>query len=416
VEAATIVHRGRWTRADQARNSWPTLPFELPAGARAITVELHYDSSSGAVIDLGCAGPAGWRGWSGAARHRYVITEHAATPGYLRGELEPGLWHVVLGLHRLPRSGADYSLTITTGRAGLLGLPQRPPPVPDRAPVRSLPAGPGLRWVATDLHAHTVHSDGQLTVDELAALAVSRGLDALAVTDHNTVSHHAELAGAGRRYGIALIPGQELTTEQGHANAFGDIGWVDFRAPAAIWLSTVDDRGGLLSVNHPLAADCGWRHQLPARPPLAEVWHSSWLARRWSGPLAWWQAWGTHVTPVGGSDWHDHTGRDRLGAPTTWVAVDEAADGPAELVGAVLDGLRAGRTALAADPGAAVLLPVGDELIAIGATGALLVGPAGRREVCAERAVFPAAGLDGHVLMDHDGMVIAIAGSPRPAV
>src|SRR5256885_3252872 len=158
VEAATTIHRGRWTRADRAEHSWPMLPFELPVGARAITVELHYDSSSGAVIDLGCTGPAGWRGWSGAARHRYVITEQAATPGYLRGELEAGLWHVVLGLHRLPRSGAEYSVTIPAGRAGLLGLPQRPPPVPDRPPARILPAGPGLRWVATDLHAHTVHS------------------------------------------------------------------------------------------------------------------------------------------------------------------------------------------------------------------------------------------------------------------
>jgi hypothetical protein len=387
------------------------LPFELPAGCRALTVVLHYDASAGAVIDLGCAGPAGWRGWSGAARHRYVITPDAATPGYLPGELEAGEWHVVLGLHRLPESGADYTVTVSTGRAGLIGVPQEPPPVPDRPPHRDLPAAPGLRWVATDLHAHTVHSDGQLTVPELAALAVATGLDALAVTDHNTVSHHAELAETGRAYGIALIPGQEITTEQGHANALGDIGWVDFRRPAATWLATVDDRGGLLSVNHPLAADCGWRHRLPVRPPLAEVWHSSWLTRQWSGPLAWWQAWGTDITPVGGSDWHDAA--DRLGSPTTWVAVDAAADGPEELAAAVLAGLRAGRTAVSAHPTAPVLLPVDGALVAIGAAGTLLLGADDRRPVHEERETFPGDGPHGHVLMGHDGLVVAIASAAR---
>lgn len=413
MRATTVVHRGRWTRSDRARESWPRLPFELSAGCRALTVELEYDPSAGAVIDLGCAGPSGWRGWSGAARHRYVITPDAATPGYVPGELEAGRWHVVLGLHRLPEAGVPYTVTISTGGAGLLGLPPQPPPVPPRPPRLTLPTTGGLRWVATDLHAHSVHSDGQLTVDELAALAVSRGLDALAVTDHNTVSHHAELTEAGHRYGIALIPGQEITTELGHANAFGDIGWVDFRRPAATWMSTVEDRGGLLSVNHPLAADCGWRHRLPARPPLAEVWHSSWLARQWSGPVAWWQAWGTDVTPIGGSDWHGHVDGGRLGTPTTWVAVDEAAEGPDELVTAVLDGLGAGRTAVSADPTAPVLLPIDGELTAIGAPGALLIGPDLRRPVRSARQTFHANGHNGHVLMDHDGEVIAIAGAPR---
>jgi hypothetical protein len=376
-------------------------------------VELQYDSSAGAVIDLGCEGSVGWRGWSGSARRRYVITPDAATPGYLRGELEPGTWHVVLGLHRLPAGGIDYTVTISAGRRWLIALPHEPPPVPRRPPVRLLPAAAGLRWVATDLHAHTVHSDGQLTVDELAALAVASGLDALAVTDHNTISHHAELAEVGRRYGIALIPGQEITTEQGHANAFGDIGWVDFRRPATNWVSTVAGRGGLMSVNHPLAADCSWQHPLFVRPPLAEVWHSSWLSRQWGGPTAWWLAWGAQVTPVGGSDWHGHAESDRLGAPTTWVAVDASAHGPDELVDAVLAGLRAGRTAVSANPSAPVMLPVDDRLVVLDAAGTLLMGVEGRRPVRSDREEFAVNSPCGHLLIDHDGQTIALAGAPR---
>ena len=53
-------------------------------------VELEYERS-GAIMDLGCMGAAGFRGWSGGARRSFVITDDAATPGYLPGELEAGL-------------------------------------------------------------------------------------------------------------------------------------------------------------------------------------------------------------------------------------------------------------------------------------------------------------------------------------
>jgi hypothetical protein len=412
VEIATqTVHRGRWTRADRAAGIWPRLPFEVPARCAAVEVELEV-AGPAAVIDLGCEGAAGWRGWSGGARTRYAITPDAATPGYLPGEPEPGLWHVIAGLHRVPESGVDYTVTVRTGGRPRLEQARPAPPVPGRAPRRELPAAAGLRWVATDLHAHTLHSDGELTVPELAALAVEAGLDALAVTDHNTVAHHAELAEVGRRYGIALIPGQEVTTEYGHANAFGDIGWVDFREPAADWVTTVAGRGGLLSVNHPLAADCAWRHPLPVRPPLAEVWHSSWLSPSWGGPVAWWEAWGADTTPVGGSDWHRADGSTALGTPTTWVAVDvTAADaGGQDLAGAVLDGLRAGRTAVSAGRDAPVALPVDGELVALGAAGALVVGDGYLAPVSSDRDTLAGG---GRVLCGHDGRVLALAGLPR---
>jgi hypothetical protein len=411
--AAPVTHRGFWTRDLRADKHWPLLPFEVPPGCRSVAVELEFDPASGAVVDLGCQGVDGWRGWSGGARRSYVITPDAATPGYVPGELEPGEWHVVLGLHRLPASGVEVAVTIRTDDEVALPEKRPNPPVPAKPRPRGLPAGAGLRWVATDLHAHTVHSDGTLTVAELAAEAVAAGLDALAVTDHNTVSHHAELAETGRRYGIALIPGQEVTTEFGHANAFGDIGWVDFREPAANWVKTVRERGGLLSVNHPLAGDHAWRHPLPEHPPLAEVWHSSWLAQEWGGPVAWWQAWGTAATPIGGSDWHRPGDGVRLGAPTTWVAVDAHARNADELVPAVLAGLRAGRTAVSADRTGPVLLPVDGKVIALDAPGTLVVGPEATHKVRFDRDTFDPPGAHGHVLCGHDGAVLALAGTPH---
>ena len=401
--SAPVVHRGRWLPEDRADALYRYLPVEVPRDAEGLRVELAYDRSAG-VLDLGCFGPDDeFRGWSGGARDRYAIGPDWATPGYLAGALTPGEWRVVLGLHRVPADGIAWEIRAATGPVGPAPLAPAPPP-PDR-PVRlaGLPAPDGLRWLAGDLHAHTLHSDGALTIDEVAALAAGTGLDFLAVTDHNTTSHHGALAAAGARYGVVLVPGQEVTCGLGHANAFGDIGWVDFRRPAADWVSTVDARGGLLSVNHPLGGDCAWRQPLPHRPPLAEVWHSDWWDRTWGAPLAWLLAWDPAAVPVGGSDFHEPSSHP-IGRPTTWVAAEDNS------VPAVLAALRAGRVAISADPEGPLLLRVGAELVALGADGLLLTSFTGRRRmVCGERCAFPAE--DGvHWLEDGATRVMAIAG------
>jgi hypothetical protein len=353
-------------------------------------VELEYAPVDGAVLDLGCEGPDGYVGWSGGARSSFVVSERWSTPGYRPTPVVAGTWWVLVGLHRVPAPGVEYRLAVRAATAAEVAAEREaqptPPPVPERGPRRSLPDVDGMRWLAADFHAHTVHSDGQLSIEELAALAVSRGLDALAVTDHNTTSHHAYLPSVSERYGLRLIPGQEVTTDRGHANALGDIGFVDFRNAGAQWQRDVEARGGLLSVNHPLATDCCWRMALDHPTSVAEIWHSSWHAlpvlHNWGGPMAWWLSWDPATVPVGGSDFHGY-GSDALpGAPTTWV-LTEGDD--------VLGGVAAGRTAVGADPSGPVLLPLGDELLALGADGLLLGGfDAGRRLVVGDRVAFPA--------------------------
>jgi hypothetical protein len=407
----TTIHRGRWSRGDRAADPYRYLPVDVPPGTGGLTVTLAYDRSAG-VLDLGCFGPAGFRGWSGAARDGFAIGATAATPGYLPGPLEPGSWQLVLGLHRIGPDGVAWELTAHAGRPAP-ELPAPPPlqpaPAGDR-PRRPLPAAAGLRWLAGDLHTHTVHSDGALSPDELGRLGFQRGLDFIAVTDHNTVSHHAGLAAVSARTGVVLLPGQEVTTDAGHANAFGDIGWIDFRRPADDWLAATERRGGVLSVNHPLAGDLAWRQPMSRRPRHAEIWHWSWLDRRWGGPLAWWQAFDPTLVPVGGSDFH-RPGSDALpGAPTTWVGCEASRVDSGDAVGALLAGLRAGRVAVSAGYRDPALLRVGGDLVAVGADGLLLVDADGRRQPIRCDLATLGAPPGPALIEDHDTTVVALTG------
>jgi predicted metal-dependent phosphoesterase TrpH len=67
-----------------------------------------------------------------------------------------------------------------------------------------------------DLHAHTTKSDGTAEPAELPYLAAEAGLAAVAVTDHDTVSGIAGAVGAGRKCGVEVVAGIELSTGWEH--------------------------------------------------------------------------------------------------------------------------------------------------------------------------------------------------------
>ncbi|MBA2558765.1 MAG: PHP domain-containing protein [Propionibacteriales bacterium] len=63
-----------------------------------------------------------------------------------------------------------------------------------------------------DLHTHSTASDGTHTPDDVVRLAAAAGLDALALTDHDSMAGWAEAATAAARYGLAVVPGMEIST------------------------------------------------------------------------------------------------------------------------------------------------------------------------------------------------------------
>ncbi|MCH6469551.1 PHP domain-containing protein [Sinomonas terrae] len=62
-----------------------------------------------------------------------------------------------------------------------------------------------------DLHAHSSVSDGTDTPTGLVAAARAAGLDAVAITDHDSTGGWAEATDAARALGITLVPGMEVS-------------------------------------------------------------------------------------------------------------------------------------------------------------------------------------------------------------
>ena len=63
-----------------------------------------------------------------------------------------------------------------------------------------------------ELHCHTTFSDGTLTPKQLVDRAVTKGVKALAITDHDTISGWHEARIAAQPHGLEIVPGIELST------------------------------------------------------------------------------------------------------------------------------------------------------------------------------------------------------------
>jgi hypothetical protein len=66
-----------------------------------------------------------------------------------------------------------------------------------------------------DLHTHSTFSDGLLSPSELVARAAQVGLQAMALTDHDTVDGVDEAVAAGEVHSVEIVPGVELSAASG---------------------------------------------------------------------------------------------------------------------------------------------------------------------------------------------------------
>jgi len=374
------------------------------AGSREVPVEVTetagllvvVEAPSSWRVDLGLFDPAGFRGWSGSARRVVRIAGADTTPGYLPGEIPPGTWRVRLAPHAIPAEGGTVELSVwadeRTGRVSSLGS-SAPAIQPGRVqnaadvPRPALPTLDGRRYLRGDLHLHSVHSDGVLNIAELAAWAAARGLDFAAVADHNTVSHHAEVARLCGVGGVTLVPAEEVTTDHGHAVVLGVPEWVDPWTGPQAWWAAVGRWGAAMVLAHPTDERLGWGYGSVAPAVLLEAWNGGGEPRVTPGLAAMIDrlvALGG-AGFVGGSDLHSPGNGRAPGTPTTWVLVDGAA-GPDTPV-AVVAGLASGRVTVSSSPSGPVIVPLDEgRVLVVGGEGLDLVGLDGdRRPVRGER-------------------------------
>jgi predicted metal-dependent phosphoesterase TrpH len=64
-----------------------------------------------------------------------------------------------------------------------------------------------------DLHCHTTASDGALAPEALVDRAISRNIETLAITDHDTMAGYRQVKEYAKAQGLSLIPGIELSSQ-----------------------------------------------------------------------------------------------------------------------------------------------------------------------------------------------------------
>lgn len=251
------------------------------------------------------------------------------------------------------------------------------------------------RWVAGDLHVHTtwshdsfggIHDDNTgfdeiftlgWTPGEQISIAESRGLDFVAITDHNdtrsvydpgfssgsltlvpayenSLAGHAQMIGAVSCY----LPEGRITT----VTACSDFPNKNDRARVRGLAGALRSDGGSFQVNHP--SDGDWlktfgdgSHADPIVPDSVEVWNiGPWhyqppaeAANDNDFSLAFWETYlnaGFRVGATGGGDnhWRSTTAVQGVGQPTTWVYVTKPG------VAGIVEGIRAGRTTVSHEP------------------------------------------------------------------
>jgi hypothetical protein len=298
-----------------ANRDWVPVAFVVPKKVTSLHVSLEYTpKDQGNVVDLGIfdadghglGNAKGFRGWSGGARSEFDISTEAATPGYLAGPIKPGTWAIVLGPYKVGFNGIDYTIEIDCGTADLGQFIPNPP-------RQSLNEEPG--WYRGDLHVHTVYSDGKYLPEDIAALARDAGLDFFFSTEHNTSS--ANLIWGDHDSGdLLIIPGEEVTTREGHWNALGIPAgkWIDWRYRPADgelgrFVRQVHSYGGLAVANHPAAppfcGGCAWGFGYGPMDGM-EVWNGPWDPSDQQAVDAWTAMLdeGRFLTAVGASDAH----------------------------------------------------------------------------------------------------------------
>jgi hypothetical protein len=325
------VITGHFNKAE-VRKKILYIPIKVPAGITAFNMQASIDEPANNVLDIGLfdergidLGPVnGFRGWAGGVSSKQVhITKENATPSYIPGIINKGIWNVMLVPTNVKADGYNWQLTVSLEKTD--SVYQNFISKPSREWINNKEG-----WYRGDLHLHDVNSDGVYKQQELVELCKAAGLDFMVSTNHNT--NAANLTwGNYEDSSILIINGEEITPfQENHWNAIGiNPGtWIEWRYDAASGLinkyqQQVKLDGGLSVINHPFYNnDSIVDYRFPVEGfDAIEVWNGNWDINDEYG-VGWWDDMlktGLVKTAIGASDSHRHDKKNEVAHPHTIV-------------------------------------------------------------------------------------------------
>ena len=150
-----------------------------------------------------------------------------------------------------------------------------------------------------DLHVHTVESyDAHTKREDLPTIIKARGLNGVAITEHNRFNPP--------KLDALTIPGVEISSRDGHIIALGIQEMIQPRQPADDTIHQIQKQDGVVIIPHPYdpVCQCIKLSRLTTKPDAVETvnadalsfYISNWLARRDAAKFK--------LPQVGGSDSH----------------------------------------------------------------------------------------------------------------
>ena len=111
-----------------------------------------------------------------------------------------------------------------------------------------------------DSHIHSEYSpDSKSKLKDIFTVAKTRGLDIIAISDHNTVDGSKEAIRLTKNDDLFVVPSIEISSLEGHILGFGCQENIKRDLPAAETIDLIHAQGGLAIIPHPY---CFYRHGL----------------------------------------------------------------------------------------------------------------------------------------------------------
>jgi len=104
-----------------------------------------------------------------------------------------------------------------------------------------------------DMHLHesTFSLDSFITLEQIVAVAKTRGLDAVCITDHDSMGLRQRAAAYSKEIGFPIFVGVESFTLWGDITAWGIDSCPDTRIPAQDFIDQAGEAGGFCVSCHP---------------------------------------------------------------------------------------------------------------------------------------------------------------------